>query len=64
MLQNHGSATAPVLYFVFDVMMLAGRDVMREPLDTRRELLERRVLPEARRAGPLCCRRSTRACRS
>lgn len=31
-LQNYGSATAPVVYYVFDVMVLAGRDVMREPL--------------------------------
>ena len=31
-LQNYGSSKAPVLYFVFDVMVLAGRDVMREPL--------------------------------
>ena len=30
-LQNYGSSKAPVLYFVFHVMVLAGRDVMREP---------------------------------
>src|SRR5215203_3917010 len=29
-LQNYGSSKAPVLYFVFDVMVLAGRDVMHE----------------------------------
>ena len=29
-LQNYGASKAPVLYFVFDVMVLAGRDVMRE----------------------------------
>jgi ATP-dependent DNA ligase len=45
-LQNYGSSTAPVLYFVFDVMVLAGRDVMREPLEMRRDLLERKVLPK------------------
>ena len=39
-LQNYGSGAAPVVYFVFDVMVLAGRDVMREPLEARRELLE------------------------
>src|SRR5262245_28729442 len=44
-LQNYGSAAAPVIYYVFDVMVLAGRDVMREPLDKRRELLEQKVLP-------------------
>ncbi len=31
-LQNYGASKAPVLYFVFDVMVLAGRDVTREPL--------------------------------
>ena len=45
-LQNYGSAPAPVIYYVFDVMVLAGRDVMRETLETRRELLEQRVLPK------------------
>ena len=41
-LQNYGSSKAPVLYFVFDVMVLAGRDVMREPLEIRRDLWRRR----------------------
>jgi DNA ligase D-like protein (predicted ligase) len=45
-LQNYGSAPAPVIYYVFDVMVLAGRDVMREPLKRRRELLEQKVLPK------------------
>src|SRR5262245_32875147 len=45
-LQNYGSAPAPVIYYVFDVMVLAGRDVMREPLETRRQLLEQKVLPK------------------
>jgi len=45
-LQNFGSAPAPVVHYVFDVMVLAGRDVMREPLETRLELLERKVLPK------------------
>ena len=45
-LQNYGSATAPVVYYVFDVMVLAGRDVMRETLEARRELLEQKVLPK------------------
>jgi bifunctional non-homologous end joining protein LigD len=45
-LQNFGSAAAPVVYYVFDVMVLNGRDVMREPLERRRELLEKRVLPK------------------
>jgi hypothetical protein len=57
MLQNYGSSKAPVLYFVFDVMILAGRDVMKEPLEARRELLEKKILPKVgepvRYAAPL-----------
>jgi len=45
-LQNYGSAATPVLYYIFDVMVLAGRDLMRESLDTRRALLETKVLPK------------------
>jgi bifunctional non-homologous end joining protein LigD len=45
-LQNYGSAKAPVFYYVFDLMMIAGRDVMGETLDARRELLETKVLPK------------------
>jgi len=56
-LQNYGSSKAPVLYFLFDVMVLAGRDVMGEPLEARRELLEKKVLPKlgepVRYAAPL-----------
>jgi bifunctional non-homologous end joining protein LigD len=44
-LQNYGSSNAPLVYFVFDLMMLAGQDVMNRPLTTRRELLERKLLP-------------------
>src|SRR3982750_4780584 len=56
-LQNYGSSKAPVLYFVFDVMILASRDVMKEPLEVRRDLLERKILPKlgepVRYAAPL-----------
>src|SRR5215475_11470852 len=31
LLQNYGSFGAELVYYVFDVMVLAGRDVMREP---------------------------------
>ncbi len=47
-LQNFGSAPAPVVYYVFDIMVLAGHNVMREPLEKRRELLEKKVLPKLR----------------
>jgi bifunctional non-homologous end joining protein LigD len=43
-LQN-GSATAHLCYYVFDVLVLAGRNVMPEPLSARRELLRRQILP-------------------
>jgi ATP-dependent DNA ligase len=43
-LQNYGSSPAPVVFYVFDLMMLQGRDVRRESLVTRRELLEEKVL--------------------
>jgi bifunctional non-homologous end joining protein LigD len=45
-LQNYGSAPAPVVYYLFDVMVLAGKDVRHEPLHKRRELLEKKVLPK------------------
>ena len=44
-LQNYGSAPAPVVFYVFDVMMLAGKDVLSEPREKRRKLLEQKVLP-------------------
>jgi bifunctional non-homologous end joining protein LigD len=43
-LQNYGSNTAPLLYYVFDVMILTGKVVTNEPLDNRRILLRERVL--------------------
>ena len=56
-LQNFGSAPAPVVYYVFDVMVLGGREVMQQPLQERRELLEKKVLPKLadpiRYAAPL-----------
>lgn len=45
-LQNYGSAPGAVVYYVFDVMVLGGRDVRRESLQKRRDLLEKRVLPK------------------
>jgi ATP-dependent DNA ligase len=36
----------PTIYYVFDVLILAGRDVMAEPLSTRRDLLRRHILPK------------------
>ena len=46
LLQNAGSSGTPIVYYVFDVMMLAGRDLTRETLEVRRQLLEAKVLPK------------------
>ena len=45
-LQNYGSAPASVVYYVFDLMVISGRDVRREQLATRRSMLEQKVLPK------------------
>ena len=36
----------PIIYYVFDVLILAGRDVMSEPLSVRRDLLRSHILPK------------------
>jgi DNA ligase D-like protein (predicted ligase) len=45
-LQNYGSAENPVFYYLFDVLVLKGRDVMSEPLTSRRKLIEKDILPK------------------
>jgi DNA ligase D-like protein (predicted ligase) len=45
-LQNYGSAAAAVVYYVFDVMVLNGTDLRREPLTARRKILESKILPK------------------
>jgi bifunctional non-homologous end joining protein LigD len=45
-LQNYGSAPAPVVCYVFDLLMLAGKDLKSEPLEKRQALLEKKVLPK------------------
>jgi bifunctional non-homologous end joining protein LigD len=50
-LQNHRSPATPLIYYVFDVMVLAGTDVRAQPLTRRRELLEREIL--SRFADPI-----------
>jgi bifunctional non-homologous end joining protein LigD len=46
MLQNYGSAGAPLHFFIFDVLVLKSSDVMGEPLVKRRALIEKHVLPQ------------------
>jgi bifunctional non-homologous end joining protein LigD len=48
LLQNFGSSKASLLYYVFDVLILAGRDLMNEPLSCRRDLLQREILSKLR----------------
>ena len=45
LLQN-SAAGATLTFFIFDVLVLKGRDVMGEPLMKRRALIEKHVLPE------------------
>ena len=45
-LQNYGSSKAPILYYVFDVLVLAGGNVMARRSTARRSLLEKRILPK------------------
>jgi len=45
-LQKPWLPQAPILYYVFDVLIVGGRDGMRLPLISRRDILERRILPE------------------
>jgi bifunctional non-homologous end joining protein LigD len=43
-LQNYGSSAGRVFYYAFDLLMLTGRDLRFDPLETRRELLRAKVL--------------------
>jgi DNA ligase D-like protein (predicted ligase) len=42
-LQNSGSAGAPIFYYVFDVLILGGRNLMSKRLSMRRDLLQHQV---------------------
>src|SRR4051812_26822105 len=35
LLQNYGSSQTPLFYYVFDVLIIAGQNVMKETLDVR-----------------------------
>lgn len=43
-LQNH-SVSTPVLFYVFDLMVLSGRDLRNEALEMRRRVLEDKIVP-------------------
>jgi len=46
LLQNYASGMASLHFFIFDLLVLKGQDVMEEPLTKRRELLEKHVFPK------------------
>jgi DNA ligase D-like protein (predicted ligase) len=62
LLQNAGSSKLVLVYYVFDVLVLAGRNVMAEPLSKRRDLLRQEILPKLsepiRESAPLNARLS------
>jgi bifunctional non-homologous end joining protein LigD len=62
LLQNYGSAGAPLHFFIFDLLVLKGKNVMAEPLTKRRERLEHHVLPKMENRSDIQ-RCSKRACR-
>jgi DNA ligase D-like protein (predicted ligase) len=43
-LQNYDPAQSPLFFYLFDVLVLAGSNVMAEPLTLRRALLEKKIL--------------------
>jgi DNA ligase D-like protein (predicted ligase) len=45
-LQNHGTAAVNVVFFLFDILVIGGRDVTLEPFSARRQMLEKQVLPK------------------
>jgi DNA ligase D-like protein (predicted ligase) len=49
-LQNYASRKAAICYYVFDVLILAGKNAMTKPLSVRRDLLFERVFPEVSEA--------------
>lgn len=44
LLQNHSSSKVLIVYYVFDVLIVAGRNVMSDHLSARRDLLRRHIL--------------------
>jgi bifunctional non-homologous end joining protein LigD len=59
LLQNYGNSSGPLLFFIFDLLVLSGRDLKQETLETRRGLLEKKVMPKL--ADPFASRRQSKA---
>ena len=49
-LQNGGTSGVPISYFLFDVLVLAGRSLLGEPLNVRRALLRTKLSSQSK--GP------------
>jgi ATP-dependent DNA ligase len=47
-LQNQSPGATPVYYYLFDVLVLAGRNLIHETLDVRLGVLDAKVLPKLR----------------
>ena len=52
LLQNYGNSTGPLVYFMFDLLVLSGRDLKMEPLERRRGLLETKGYAKASGTDP------------
>jgi DNA ligase D-like protein (predicted ligase) len=44
-LQNYGSSPTPLIFYLFDLPVVGGRDLRKEPLAVRRRMLEQTVMP-------------------
>ena len=56
LLQNYGSSQSPVIYYVFDMMVLAGKDVTGETLDSPTRVARTQGAAEAGGADPVFSR--------
>src|SRR5579859_3962864 len=45
LLQNHAPHEVSLIFYAFDLLVLAGEDLMGEPLEVRREILRTKVMP-------------------
>ena len=48
LLQNVGPSKATVVYYIFDVLVLAGQSLMAEPMSKRRQAMQAQILPRLR----------------
>ena len=46
LLQNHAGSEYRLVFYVFDLLILAGEDLRNEPLEVRRRLLRAKVMPQ------------------